>query len=307
MNSSALHVGLGAYGVAWLLSPATRGLTARGPDPGGAEYSLPLTIVDLVRLAADFGFRRLQLADNTPVDALSATEWGEVLRVADERQVALEMGMRGLREEAVQQHLDRAVDAGSPFLRIVIDQSEFEPEPAEIVRLLRRLVPALAERRVVLAIENHDRFPARELAAMLEAVDSPWLGICLDTVNSLGAGEGVETVVAVLAPHVVNVHLKEFVVRRAAFQGGFVVEGAPLGAGWLKESRVRSVLAQLPRCRSVTLEQWVPAQRDIAATVAAELRWCAEGVRTLRTWFPEADWAPVGGSSSEPDESRPSR
>jgi 3-oxoisoapionate decarboxylase len=217
------------------------------------------------------------------------------------------MGMRGLREEAVQQHLDRAVEAGSTFLRIVIDQSEFEPEPAEIVRLLRRLVPALAERRVVLAIENHDRFPARELAAMLEAVDSPWLGICLDTVNSLGAGEGVETVVAVLAPHVVNVHLKEFVVRRSAFQGGFVVEGAPLGAGWLKESRVRSVLAQLPRCRSVTLEQWVPAQRDIAATVAAELRWCAEGVRTLRTWFPEADWAPVGGSSSEPDESRPSR
>jgi 3-oxoisoapionate decarboxylase len=307
MSPSALQVGLGAYGVAWLLSPATQGLTARGPDPGGAEYSLPLTIVDLVRLAADFGFRRLQLADNTPVDALSATEWREVLRVAGERQVALEVGMRGLREESVRRYLDRAVDAGSPFLRIVIDHAQFEPETAEIVRVLRRLVPVLAERRVVLAIENHDRFSARDLSTMLETVASPWLGFCLDTVNSLGAGEGMETVVAVLAPHVVNVHLKEFVVRRSAYQGGFVVEGAPLGTGWLKESRVRSFLAQLPRCRSVTLEQWVPAQPNIAATVAEELRWCAEGVRTLRTWFPEADWAPVGRSSREPDGSRPSQ
>lgn len=92
MSPFSLQVGLGAYGVAWLLSPAARGLTARGPSPGGAEYPLPLTVPDLVRLAADFGFRRLQLADNSPVEVLSATEWREVLRVADERQVALEMG-----------------------------------------------------------------------------------------------------------------------------------------------------------------------------------------------------------------------
>ena len=43
---------------------------------------------------------------------------------------------------------------------------------------------------VCLAIENHDRFPCATLAEILDRLDSPCAGICLDTANSLGCLEG---------------------------------------------------------------------------------------------------------------------
>lgn len=62
---------------------------------------------------------------------------------------------------------------------------------------------------------------------------SDWVGICLDTVNSLGAAEGIGVVVETLGPSVVNLHLKDFVVLRAAHMMGFSIEGRPAGRGQL--------------------------------------------------------------------------
>lgn len=59
------------------------------------------------------------------------------------------------------------------------------------------------------------------------------MGICLDSVNSMGAGEGIETIVEVLSPYTVNLHVKDFVVQRVYHMMGFVVEGRPAGQGML--------------------------------------------------------------------------
>lgn len=282
-------VGLGSFALGWALSSAAAGQV--WPLVGQRErLPLPLSAAGVLEVAAALGFRRVQLADNAPVDTLSEPEWHALRARAQRLELALELGMRGLKVDAVRRHLARAAEVASPFLRIVIDLPGYEPSPDEIVRLLRSLLPDLERNGVVLAIENHDRFAARDLAAMIAAVESPWLGICLDTANSLGAGEGLDTVAEALAPHVVNVHLKDFVVHRQPHQFGFVVEGAPLGQGWCTRERMQTMLARLPRCQSLTLEHWVSPLPGGAPNVAEEARWCELSTAALRAWFPAAGW-----------------
>ena len=57
--------------------------------------------------------------------------------------------------------------------------------------LSEELLPLLEETGIVLAIENHERYGYRELLGLVEDCDSSHVGVCLDSVNSLGRGEGV--------------------------------------------------------------------------------------------------------------------
>ncbi len=86
---------------------------------------------------------------------------------------------------------------------------------------------------VALAIENHDRFGVAMLVEILQRRNSPATGICLDIVNSFGALEGPKVVVEASAPWTLNLHVKDFVVRRVSHSMGFTVEGRPAGQGQL--------------------------------------------------------------------------
>ena len=107
---------------------------------------------------------------------------------------------------------------------------------------------------MTLGIENHDRFPAATLRDMIEAAGTERIGVCLDTANSLGAGEGLEAVVSVLAPLVVNLHVKDFHIARLEHLMGFTVTGRPAGAGMLNVPWLLARLEAAPRCRTAVLE-----------------------------------------------------
>jgi sugar phosphate isomerase/epimerase len=98
----------------------------------------------------------------------------------------------------------------SPILRMVIDGAGFEPDIASIIQNINELLPELKSRKIRLAIENHDRLKACEFEQIIQAINSEWVGICLDSVNSMGAGEGFETVAEILIPYTINLHLKDF-------------------------------------------------------------------------------------------------
>jgi sugar phosphate isomerase/epimerase len=103
-------------------------------------------------------------------------------------------------------YLEIAKEFKSPILRIVTDTNTFKPDPGQVVEIVRKLTGPLEAAGVVLAIENHDRFTAPTLASMIHSIASPWVGICLDTVNSFGALEPPETVIETLGPLAVNLH-----------------------------------------------------------------------------------------------------
>ena len=143
----------------------------------------------------------------------------------------------------------------------------------------------LLETGPILAIENHDRFPARVLREVVESAGSSRVGVCLDTANSLGAGEGLEEVARALAPLVVNLHLKDFRIARAQHQMGFEVSGCPAGQGMMNLPRVLEILAPSNRCHSAILEQWTPPQATVAQTVAMEEEWARQSAEYLKPLF----------------------
>jgi sugar phosphate isomerase/epimerase len=149
--------------------------------------------------------------------------------------------------------------------------------------VLREVAPLLDG--IQLGIENHDRFPARTLRSMIEAAGSDRIGICLDTANSLGAAEGLETIVSVLGSLTLNLHLKDFCIARVPHLMGFTVEGRPAGGGMLDVRWLLDQLAPFGRCETAILELWTPPESDIAQTVAKEEAWAAESVAFLKPFF----------------------
>ncbi|HET6438189.1 MAG TPA: sugar phosphate isomerase/epimerase family protein [Anaeromyxobacter sp.] len=268
-----MRLGIGSYGLAWAIGVP------------GFPVRAPLDAFGLVGRAVEWKLGVVEIDDNLPLDRLPRGDLLALRALADGAGLALQVGMRGLLEEAVARQLEVAGALGSVLLRTVIDAPGFEPNPAEVVTILRRLVPALQRSGVTLAIENHDRFPSAALAEMVRAAQSPRVGICLDTVNSFGALEGPAVVVENLGPLTVNLHLKEFTVRRADHKMGFAVEGAPAGQGRLDIPWLLSRLRAMGRDPHALLEQWVPPEEDVERTVQKELRWAEQSLAYLRPLF----------------------
>lgn len=221
----------------------------------------------------------VQICDNLPLIDLSSDENHRLAEASRAAGIQIEVGTRGLSVENVISHLGLCQLYQSPILRIVIDKRGYEPDVAEIIATIRSLLPALSEGNVVLAIENHDRFRARDLKHIIDTIGSPHVGICLDGANSLGAGEDIYTVLDQLAPYVVNLHLKDFSIKRLATQLGFLVEGQASGDGMLD---LQSILPRLSPSISAIIELWIPERENQEATLALENSWAERSISNMK-------------------------
>lgn len=265
-----MKLGIGSYTYAWSVGIAGYPLPAH-----------PMDAVALIKCAADLGVRVVQMADNLPLHLLSDLQLHEVQTLAEHTGIAIEVGTRGIAPDHLRRYLDLAKQFGSPILRVVVDKADHHPEPSEIVSVLRAMMPEFEQARIKLAIENHDRFKVHTLVDMIQQVDSYCLGICLDTVNSFGAGEDPKRVVEALGPYVVNLHIKDFTIRRHPSMLGFEVQGTPAGQGMLD---VPWLLDQLVnREFNGILELWTPPEATIEQSIEQEKRWAVESIRYLRT------------------------
>ena len=240
----------------------------------------PLTAMGLVAIAAELGVPVVQIADNLPLHALDVEALDALDEAARVASVSIEVGTRGIGADNILRYLALATRLGSGLLRVVLGGPDGEPTPTEAYKFLLPHRARFVDAGLTLAIENHDHHPSADLAALVCRLGEDWVGICLDTVNSFGALEGPEQVVANLSPYVVNVHVKDFVVRRSNHNMGFVIEGAPVGDGQLD---VPWLLRQLEgRTFSSIIEMWMPPEATVAATVAKQREWAERSVHYLR-------------------------
>jgi sugar phosphate isomerase/epimerase len=165
---------------------------------------------------------------------------------------------------------------------MVIDGQNFEPDVMEISAIISDFLPEFKSRNIKLAIENHDRFKAREFEKIIQNAGSDLVGICLDSVNSMGAGEGFEEVAGILIPYTINFHVKDFTIRRVSHKMGIIIEGAPAGKGLLNISEVVDRLNEKGQCNSAILELWTPPENDIESTVLKENLWATESIEYLK-------------------------
>ena len=246
----------------------------------GKEPKKPMTIFQLIEKAAELGVNVVQVADNLPLDKFSETELLKIKNFADNLEVHIEVGSKKMTSENLAKYIEIAAFFKSPIVRFVIDGEGFQPGLKEIHSIIKNAVPLLESNNIVLVIENHDRFKASEFAEIVEKAGSKYVGICLDSVNSMGAGEGLETVIGKLAPLTVNLHVKEFSVKRVFHKMGFVIEGCPLGEGMLPVADLIQKVS--PRCQSAILEQWTPPEETIEKTIGKEARWAEQSIVYLK-------------------------
>jgi sugar phosphate isomerase/epimerase len=266
------RLGLGSYACAWAIGVA-----------GFEMPSAPMTVFDFVRFASELGLHLVQIADNLPLHLLSSTERHALRAEARTCGVDIEVGTRGIETEHLREYIDIAQEYDSPILRVVVDTATHHPTPDEIIALVGSALPELTRAEITLAIENHDRFKVATLAGILETLDHPNVGICLDTVNSFGALEGPDLVVATLGPYVVSLHVKEFIVRRLRHNMGFEVTGVPAGQGMLDTASLLKNLYGFGHDFNAIIELWPEPEAAMSTTIAKESDWVRQSTAYLRT------------------------
>lgn len=270
-----MQLGISTFAYGWAVGTPKRG------GPGNCPV-YPLDEQTLLDQAAAFGLRLVQFGDNWPLHELSDEKLATLRQRAEQEKIEIEVGARGLRDTHLEWYIDLTQRLNSRLLRFVIDETGYEPATADIVSLLRQAAPVLETAGITLGLENHDRLSARTFADIVEQVGSPNVGICLDSVNSLGAGEGLAEVVSTLAPYTVNLHLKDFGIQRLPHQMGFQIDGRPTGRGMLHVPWLVNEIEKHGRCRTAVLEQWVVPETDLAATIAKEAAWAEESIAYLQ-------------------------
>ncbi len=104
--------------------------------------------------------------------------------------------------------------------------------------------PVVEKHEVRMAVENHKDLRAPELLDLIRKLDSPLVGVCVDTGNNVALLEAPQETVELLAPHAFSTHLKDMGVEEYA--EGFLLAELPLGAGFLD---VPKAVATLRRAR----------------------------------------------------------
>jgi sugar phosphate isomerase/epimerase len=242
----------------------------------------PLPASGLIDKASEAGLGLVQIADNLPLEIMTPDELHTLREYASGKGVSVEMGSRGLTPAHTIKCLETATILGSGILRMVIDSQGYAPALQTIISIIRELLPELRARNVRLAIENHDRLKAREFEKIITGAGSDLVGICLDSVNSMGAGEGFEAVSEILIPYTINLHIKDFTIFRASHKMGLTIEGRPAGKGMLNiESLVEKVSAA-GRCKSAILELWTPPETTAEKTILREEQWANESIDYLK-------------------------
>ncbi len=249
----------------------------------GHEPAHALDETGLLDLCREHGVKLLQIGDNLPLANFDSGRLDRLAARAKAENVRLEIGARGFTMDRLVEYIALARRVGASLLRFVIDDIGYHPAPLDVSKILKQCTSLVDG--ILLGIENHDRFGAAELREIIETADNDSIGVCLDTANSLGAGEGITAVATVLAPITLNLHIKDFQIERVSHRMGFTVTGTPAGSGMLDLPELLRQLTPFKRCESAVLELWTPPEQQFEKTLAKEAAWAVQSLSFLRPYF----------------------
>ncbi|MFD2612937.1 sugar phosphate isomerase/epimerase family protein [Paenibacillus gansuensis] len=274
-----MKLGLSTYTMTWSVGV-----------PGYAHPFSPLSALGLIELAAEHGLKLVQFADNMPLDGFSALELDSLRKAAQSHGITLEAGTRGTDPGHLLSYLDICQRLDAKLCRTLITK----PGVEDAERELRSVLPRFEQEGVVIAIENHGLHTTDELKGLFQSIESPFLGCCLDTVNSFGALETPSQVIETLLPFVVNLHIKDFTIQRVPHQMGFEILGTPAGQGRLP---IPGLLEEISKKRlqpTSILELWTPFTGSVEDTIRMEQEWLGQSIRYLTSlpWIEQYNKTP---------------
>ena len=166
--------------------------------------------------------------------------------------------------------------AGSRFHPRVKDQMK------SFASQLKTSAPAAAAAGIKIAVENHCDSFSEEILWLLDRVDHPAVGACIDTVNALMVMEDPMQAIANLAPRAFTNHFRDDRIEMQRY--GFKLTGAAVGEGDIDMQRAYEIIKTQSTMRRINIEteMEIPldnmeqALRLEKETIERSIRYCRE-------------------------------
>ena len=232
-KSAQVPIGLCVYGIAYIAGFAGRGTPRVNPRP--------LDAIGVLELAAQFGLNAVEL----PFGYIHPQEDEAILRAYCEQ--ASEKGLRvisaglPIEVEPFRRHLALCQRLGITTVRCVLSSvlcgdrrpigglEGWQRHLDEKIGILKELAPIAEDAGVRIGVENHQDATSADLVYLCQTVNSPNVGVTLDTGNPLAVAEDPVEFARTILPYLMHVHLKDY--RMTASPEGYRIFHCAIGAG----------------------------------------------------------------------------
>lgn len=165
--------------------------------------------------------------------------------------------------------------------------SQFHPDVMkqliDVVEGIKKALPEYERTGIHMAIEHHTETYADEIAWVIEQVNHPLIGSCVDTINSLDVLESPEYAIERLAPYCFSVHMCDNEMIRDQHGAHFI--GVPLGQGDIDNHKTLQTLKELAPAQLTRINfenEWSTGNDDFETARQKELDACVESIRYCR-------------------------
>ena len=228
-----------------------------------------MDIFDLMELSEKLGLDGLQI---TPVDCESTDhkQLSKIRRAASKHNLYLEYNF-SLNEKfdprlnnAIEDAIDISASLGADIAKISMDIERPRPIGAsrhdpvvmkQLEAIAEKLVdaaPKAEKNGVKLAVENHTETFASEIKWLVDQVNHPWIGACIDTVNSLAVFEDPLVAVEVLAPIAFVIHFKDSEILKTPY--GLKFRSVACGDGDIDLKSIYRIICKKSGIQRITIE-----------------------------------------------------
>jgi len=111
----------------------------------GHPPNRPMTVFDLLDQAIQLGVHVVQVVDNIPFEILPREEQDHFAQCARQAGVEIEVGMRGIQGNHLEEGIYLAERMDAMILRVVVDKGDYRPIPDEIVRVIKKNSPQIGK------------------------------------------------------------------------------------------------------------------------------------------------------------------
>jgi sugar phosphate isomerase/epimerase len=139
-------------------------------------------------------------------------------------------------------------------------------------------LPLVEETGVKLALENHTETFADEILWLIDRINHPMIGACVDTVNSMGVLESPMDAVEKLAPYAFVNHFCDHKLDRDQF--GIRFHGVALGDGDIDCVKVFNKIREVSPTDRITFEvEWDQGNDPFEVAREKEMEACLKSIR----------------------------
>ncbi len=255
-------------------------LHGMGQNWGGYELSWPkvMNIFTLMEWAVDNGLDGLHI---TAVDCES-TDKSQLMKIRDaannhglylEYNFSLDEEFDQRLTHTLEQGIHFAHTLGTDIAKISLDlrrprplcASRHHPDVMKqlnhILELTKKASPMAEETGVRLAFENHTESYASEILWLIDQVNHPLVGACVDTVNSVMVLEDPMTAIETLTPRSFTNHFCDHRIERDQFGCRFT--GVACGDGDIDLKRALDIFKEKSSMQRINIEvEWDAGDDD---------------------------------------------